>query len=145
MSQAAGDYADSITRINDCYNLETSVYLEHVGWSGNCRGNYEDSTIETSYNTGTIYTEYTLPEDPDEPLLVGGILGSNEGTVSSCYYLEGSAQLGVGDKEPGDIDNIEYTKKLRNDQMKVQDSFTGFDFESIWQIIEGEYPYPIFR
>lgn len=68
--------------ISNCYNTETISGHEGVG--GLCGENY--STISNCYNSGIVSGDW----------LVGSVCGDNwDGTISNCYYLQGTAEGGI--------------------------------------------------
>lgn len=69
---------------------------------------------------------------------IGGIIGYHLGqTVENCYYLDIIEKgFGVG-TEPNTV------LKCTDSQMKCQATYSGFNFDSIWTIVETEeYLYP---
>ena len=137
----AGDNFRGVIR--NCFN-DSLLTVKGVGtdWSaGGIAGmNYEDAQIETSFNVGYFMASFLSEEDPGTPLPVGSISGMNEGTIAYCYYLEKTADMGVGTKDPDDDDNKVNTKQLSNQQMKTQESYIGFDFYRVWEIKDGKCP-----
>lgn len=68
--------------ISNCYNTETISGHEGVG--GVC--GYNIRTISNCYNSGIVSGDW----------LVGSVCGDNwDGTISNCYYLEGTAGGGI--------------------------------------------------
>jgi hypothetical protein len=84
---------------------------------------YNEGIIEYSYSTGQV--------NPGISMYVGGLLGENNGTVSYSYYnSETSGQSDTGKGTP-----------KTTLQMKQQTTFENWDFESAWEIINGDsYP-----
>ena len=68
--------------ISNCYNTGTISGYEEVG--GVCGYNNE-GTISDCYNSGIVSGDW----------LVGSVCGNNYGTISNCYYLEGTAGGGI--------------------------------------------------
>jgi hypothetical protein len=69
---------------------------------------YNDSdSISNCYSTGTVSGAFSE---------VGGLVGSNEGTISSSYFLDTSGP------------NNGYGTPLTDEEMKQQSSFIGWDF-----------------
>lgn len=102
--------------------IGTAQEYDYVG--GICGRN--EGNIEQCYNVGVVKGDN----------YVGSIVGSVSyyGVCKNCYYLSGTADEG------GDGDN---TKLLTAAQMKLADSFTGFDFNKVWEIdVNGTYKYP---
>ena len=117
--------------ISDCYNTGdicantgiNSVFSD--AYAGGIAGyNSLSDTISNCYNMGDVsaisYNAYA-----------GGIAGYNGGTLNNCYYLDVISK-GIGSGSGN-------TTALSIDQMKVQDSFVGFDFEDVWQIGDGGF------
>ena len=68
--------------ISNCYNTGTISGYEEVG--GLC--GYNNGTISNCYNSGIVSGDW----------LVGSVCGDNwDGTISNCYYLEGTATGGI--------------------------------------------------
>jgi len=144
-----------VTQISNCYNAG-AISISGSSWMVGGIVGFVNEYIEltASYNVGTITVTLPEPEtepDPDLPRFTGGIAGyldefEEEGSISSCYYLDTGAELlGVGNKASDDPDNTISTVKLTDEQMRSPGSFGGFDFEYTWQFIEGDYPYPVLR
>ena len=71
--------------ITNCYNTGTV----NDGYSiGGVAGDVWESTIENCYNTGTVSGGSNT----------GGVAGdvNEESTITNCYYLEGTADTGIG-------------------------------------------------
>jgi hypothetical protein len=105
--------------ISDCYSTGA------VSGSGNVGGlvgyNYYGS-ISNCYSTGAVSGIYD----------VGGLVGLNYGSISNCYFLDTSGL------------NNGYGTPLTDEEMKQQASFTGWNFLTIWDIVEGQ-TYPFFK
>lgn len=69
--------------------------------------------LSNCYNTGNIYSQGRIALTTYK----GGIVGTGKSGVD-CYYLEGTAE---GEET-----------KCTAEEMKVQSTFDGFDFDSIW-------------
>ncbi|QGY44467.1 T9SS type A sorting domain-containing protein [Maribellus comscasis] len=133
----------SETTISQCYadgNLNGNDYL------GGLTGYNLNSAISNCYATGSV--------SGDE--YVAGLSAYNENSnIYLCYstgYVKGcytcTAGL-VGGNPSGSITNNYYNKEtsgysdgygsaLTTEEMKQQSSFTGFDFNSIWTISDGQ-------
>ncbi len=97
--------------IENCYNMGN---VKGTGSNiGGIVGN--GSTITNCYSTGSV-TGGTS---------VGGAVGKTSGTVIACYYLSDGSMTDS------------YAVALTADQMKLQSSYEGFDFETVWGIDEG--------
>ena len=70
--------------VENSYNIGAIGGTETVG--GICGSNFDNATIENSYNTGAV----------SGINFVGGICGLTNGTVENSYYLQGTAESGIG-------------------------------------------------
>ncbi len=119
--------------IRDSFNLaEVKANAICGAYSGGLVGYNSGLYIYKSYNSGT------LSASSNKTSYVGGIIGKNSGTggeISNCYFLN-NVGAAIGNASGG-------ATKLTGSQMKVQSSFTGFDFSSIWTMAgNADYPYP---
>ena len=96
--------------VSDAYNTgEVSGGNVHVGGVAGYNAGYGD--VIDSYNTGGV----TGGGD------VGGVVGfNNNGSVTACYYLAGSAATSGGGSA------------LTAVQFADQNSFSGWDFRTVW-------------
>ncbi len=131
--------------IANCYNLGNVSGTEVIGGIAGENGDY--GIITSCYNLGNV-------SGAGEH--IGGVLG-NDWTalaISNCYYLSGCAkdgnnvtQYGIGNGIQGSTtsDISGKTLGLSKEQMKLKDSFVGFDFKNVWTIepLTG-YEYPQF-
>ena len=80
--------------ISNCYysgNVSGKVdeeYYNNFYISGVCGYNSWVGTISNCYNSGTL-------SETDEYSYAGGVCGLNDGSISNCYYLEGTATGGI--------------------------------------------------
>ncbi|MBO7082085.1 MAG: hypothetical protein J6V99_08650 [Neisseriaceae bacterium] len=122
------------------------------------------ATIENSYATGRIYDTYPNYDD-QRSSYIGGLVGNSGNypiTIKNAYFSGDiihpypSKDMGVivggGDETQATISNVyhstqmtpvadrseNYFTPLTPAQMKKQSSFKGFDFNSIWEIKEGQ-------
>lgn len=79
----------------------------------------EDS-LKNSYSTGTVSGS-----------AAGGLIGQNRGTVLGSYWDTESSGLGDG---IGEDYNSQSVTGLTSNEMVQQNSFSDFDFESVWSI-----------
>jgi streptogramin lyase len=138
--------------ISNCYSLGDVTGTHNVGglvgwnWSG---------AIRNCYATGNVSSGGDC---------VGGLVGvigsaNPAGTVANCYStgnVSGTNYVGglVGYLYQGGVDssyfldvsgpNNGYGTPLTDAQMKQQSSFVGWDFLTIWNIVESQ-TYPFFR
>jgi len=109
-------YSNNVT---DCY-ATGDVAGDYS--AGGLVGYNEYGNISNCYSTGAVSGTSN----------VGGLVGYNTGSISGCYFLITSGpDNGLG-------------TPLTNEQMKQRNSFIGWDFSFIWDIIEGQ-TYPFFK
>lgn len=111
------DYSDD-GKIYNCINMANiKVYENNYGVAGICG---YSSHVTNSYNIGKIEGKGHI----------GGVVGG--GYATKCYFLKDSASEGGS-----------YETVLTDAQMKVADSFVGFDFDNVWEMdVNGTYKYP---
>ena len=81
-SNVGGVCGENYGTISNCYNTGTVNGNYYVG--GVCGRSY--GSISNCYNSGTVSGNY----------YVGGVCGENwGGTISNCYYLQGTAEGGI--------------------------------------------------
>ncbi len=169
----AGDngvgYRDLVV-MNRCYNTGNITGTQDVGGImgrgaiciENCynTGDVSGKTLvggisgETPFSTKNCYNVGKITGE----LMAGAIIGrysSYDYPVVNCYYLEGSADSGRGEHDKYiSYENYEYIPvpdaegevvSLTLEEMKLQSSFKGFDFDNVWTM-EGDesYLYPEF-
>ena len=125
--------------ITNCYNTgcvsasSSSSSSDANAYAGGIVG-YNNGTITNCYNTGNVSASYTSNYS-----YAGGIAGVNdEGTVKNCYYLDNITQ-GVGY-------GTDTATKRTFEKLINQDTFVGFDFETVWTMDdEIGYPCPVLR
>jgi len=124
-NKLGGLCGDNFGIISNCYATGFVTGDDHLG--GLCGNNL--GTISNCYATGFV-------TGGDYPGLLGGLCGYNrDGTISGCYFLNPT--------DGGGPDNGLGTA-LTLTQMKQQNSFLGWDFENVWDILEGQ-TYPFLR
>ena len=117
--------------IIDCYNTgDVFASSEKSAWTGGISGyNCYGAKIKNCYNLGVVSAESSYD-------IASGI--ANAATVENCYYLN-IINKGVG----FDIDTA---IKCTSEQMKNQETFVGFDFETVWTFsTDSGYLYPILQ
>lgn len=108
---------------DNCYNIGTVNGDENVG------GVTGTGSASYSYNTGVVSGMKN----------VGGVAGYADGSVINCYYLIGTAAVGIG------TGSGEATA-LTGEQMKDSSGFIDWDFIDIWEIgVTTGYDYPTLR
>ena len=117
---------------------------------------------QIGYNGGTVSNCYATGSVTGTGDFNGGLVGVNSGTVSNCYATGSVTGTGnyngglVGVKESGIISTSYFSDSHNNgigtyitpaENMKIQSTFTGFDFTGtppVWVIsdtINNGYPY----
>ena len=132
-------------KLSNAYNAgkvfaETTVATlsTSIAAAGGITGNYDpdgsDRKMSCCYNVGSI----SASEHATNNVYVGGISGKTTNSVGvvNCYYLN-NTEYGIGKSQNNTC------KSLSAALMKRQASFAGFDFESVWAMGSGDYPYPI--
>lgn len=124
------------------------VALHQSGTISNCycHGKVEAKATDfvggfVGTNQAAIVNCYTVTKvSPSSGASVGGFAGSNSGSLQGCYWdTQMSGQLqGVGYGDPTGA-----TGKTTA-EMKQQATFAGWDFASVWDIVEGK-TYPFLR
>lgn len=109
--------------VSDCYS---SGYVRASDSTvGGLIGKAENSTIERCYSTASV---------SGTSLEAGGLIGNNSGsTIANCYAssAESGQILGVG------LGSDTVSNKT-SQEIKSAQTFSGFDFNNTWTIIEGE-------
>jgi len=121
-----GYYVGGLVGWNDStvsHSCSTGSVVGNQYVGGLVGGNDNDGTVTQSYSTGSVVgNQY-----------VGGLVGDNyNGTVSQSYWdIETSGQSTSAGGEG-----------MTTAQMKQRTTFTGWDFDCVWNIVEGvDYPY----
>ncbi len=130
--------------INNCYNrgtidLDFSTPSTYVGGLAG-----ESIVFCNSYNSGEII----LPDNFKG--FAGGLSGNNLTWVSvpvepgykteNAYYINEGFYSSYSDGEIPADDEFENVKLLTEEEFKKQESFVGFDFETVWTMEENGYP-----
>ena len=120
-------HEDSYITITNCYNY--SENLEQVINIADC------SSKEPGINNISIAHCYNIGD-----ACYGGISGNCK-NLQDCYYLS-DADIDRATKDGALFSDV---KGLTLDEMKKQDSFVGFNFDTVWQMGGNDYPYPVFK
>ncbi len=133
--------------ISNCYSTGiVSGYHQ----CGGLVGYQSNSPISNCYSTGSVSGN----------MFCGGLVGSQDGgSISNCYStgsVSGGGESGglVGDQIFGTKNSCYYDRETSGQsdtkkgvpkttaEMKQQATFSGWDFENVWKIVEGaSYPY----
>lgn len=115
-----------------------------------------NGSITNSYNTAQVICHTTnVYTDPNAYGIAGG------GTIENCYNigqinLPKSGTFGTGSPIGGDNVSNVYALDMNDrgsescfrtlEEMKQQQTYAGFDFETIWAMpTDGDYPFPVLR
>lgn len=125
--------------ITNCFNLST---VSGNAYNGGIFSREPDYTyaryarIENCYNVGSIAGTGA------NAIGLGVSHGSYGSTIKNNYYLMGSAVAGINNKVTLAGECVALTEA----QMKYAETYTGFDFDSVWEIDPYcGYPYPQLR
>ena len=135
VSYAGGIAGTDMGSITNCYNIGSvsAAVTNNRACEARAGGIAGETynTITNCYNIGDVSataTSYIYA-------YAGGIAGLSEADITNCYYYEGS-QNGVGQSE-------DPCTKCTRQQLKMQQTFVGFDFENVWTMDGAEeYPFP---
>jgi len=103
--------------IQNCYNTG-QIYASD--YAGGITG-INNATINMCYNAGNVKGVYYY----------GGISGRNNSTVKNCYYIDTCID--------DNAQNYSGTA-LKSEDMKLKDSFGGFDFDQVWDMQIDQFP-----
>ncbi|MBP5467160.1 MAG: hypothetical protein J6Y43_06340, partial [Clostridia bacterium] len=121
-----GNHQRGTLEISNVYNVGAITGVSYaVGGIANV-STENNSVLTNCHNQGKITVS-----SPYEYGNWGAILGYdpfNKITVSNAYYLSGTSDKAGG----GTVRSAE--------QMKTQSSFSGFNFDTVWQLTNGAYP-----
>lgn len=115
-----------------------------------------NGSITNSYNTAQVICHtMNVYTDPNAYGIAGG------GTIENCYNigqinLPKSGTFGTGSPIGGDNVSNVYALDMNDrgsescfrtlEEMKQQQTYAGFDFETIWAMpTDGDYPFPVLR
>ncbi len=123
---------DSDVWIGNCYNIG-----DLTGSSGICGGEsfFDNGWDGVSYDFDRIHIQFC--HNAGGSLLQAGIAYDVK-NLNQCYFLNTTAETATHD---GAL--FASVRALTSDEMKNQESFEGFDFETVWQM--GENGYPVFQ
>ena len=138
--------------IAQCYNIgaisaDTTAdgywYDTAKSYAGGIAGS-NASGIGSCYNVGTLTT--TSSTNHNYP---GGIAGNNSGSINTSYNVA-SAIENIASSNSGTIKNCYFLSETLSAGCKLASLFSvltyqGFDFESVWQMSDGDYPLPVLR
>lgn len=119
--------------IKNCYNtgdVRSSHNYCVAGILGESEGPTSSKhTITNCYNIGKCLT--TLGSANSGAYGIVDVVNGSNITISNCYYLQGTGKSNTG------------ATSLTAGQLKLQSSYSSFDFDSIWVMdANAMYPYP---
>ena len=121
----------SYMNIQHCFNCgNLSANGSNFYYVGGIAG---QGSAEYCYSTGTV----TGAEGK-----TGALFGIAGGDSAHCYYLEGGLEACGSMIGSPDITDV---RALSDSEMRDQTNFQGYDFDSVWQMGLGDYPYPVLR
>lgn len=134
--------------VNDSYNLgavtsKATASVVSFSFAGGIAG-YNSSTSSDAAYEKTIVTVYNMGKvsaqasSSSTEKYAGGIVGSNGGIISYAYYLDNITNGIAYNSSSSDK-----TKKLTDAQMKLAESYEGFDLKDMWWLnSKSGYDYP---
>lgn len=144
-SFAGGLCGQSSASISKCYNTGNvgafcsgsfSMYAYAGGLSG-----HSSASISECYNTGNVSANSGTGSNSSA--YAGGIYGDSSSIINRCYWnidsaqtVKGIAQSNANKKGVG-TNASTIIPSLTTAQMKEQDSFSGFDFDTVWFFKNG--------
>ena len=141
---AAGIASFNKGTISNCYNVGT-VSVSASSNSGNAMasaagiGNYTGSLAQC-YNIGSLFANAAVNSDQylateQVAALSTSSMRIDQEDFKNCYYLD-TTEFGV-------INQPTLGNKVTLEQMKLQKTFSGFDFDTVWTMAGNEdYLYP---
>jgi len=142
------------SEISLCYNTGDVIADSGYAYVGGIAGQIDGyAAVDNCYNTGDISNSYSYS------IKEAGIVYYNAGIVSNCYNT-GNVKNPITGTEttyfPGAVTDCFYRESyqtngqtiigaiaLTEEELKQQDSFVGFDFNSVWIMPEKiDYSYP---
>ena len=135
-----------------CYNIgkisaDTTAdghwYDTAISYAGGIAGS-NASGIGSCYNVGSITT--TSSTGHNYP---GGIAGNNSGGISASYNVANAIE-NIASSNSGTIKNCYFHSETLSAGCKLASLFSvltyqGFNFDSVWQMSDGDYPLPVLR
>lgn len=158
---------DSVTTIDKCFNAG-EITAETISSGIVCAGWVHDAWLNISncYNSGDVYSagicggsggkygagQWTKCEDYDDHIAiwncydVGMVYAAASisyacKNLQYCYYLDedGNGSATADGALFADV------KGMSAGDMSQAENYKGFDFDTVWQIGSGDYPYPVFK
>jgi len=130
-SQGYGEIIDCFNSGNISSSANNSESV--ISYTGGISG-LGDAEIINCYNVGTVQAYGS------NGCNIGGITGGSDyiseyNPITNCYYLN-TLNNGVGI-------GIDLSIPCSIVQLQNQETFSGFDFDTIWKMGDSRYPYPV--
>lgn len=151
-------YITGTVLINITYISSSANLLYYYVYVGGIMGanSVQNSSINNCYNTGSVNITYLYTNTAAIQRFLGAIVGASFDYSPTKYnYWDVNCALTSSRNYPvpnenrlniGNFSNTATLNTLTSDQMKVKESYVGFDFNSIWGFKSGENSgYPILR
>ena len=143
---AGGVCGNNYGTVKNCYNTGTVSSTGAASGTGTVSGNYvggvcgeNQDEIINCYNTGTVSGTTTGGSN-----YAGGVCGNNGGgTVKNCYYLEGTAETGVGSGS-ATLTDIEEKSQSQFSSGEVAWLLQNVQEDLVWGQKIGKDSYPKF-
>lgn len=113
--------------VENCYNIGSVRNIVSNTAGGIVGNNLSVNGVKDC--AGTVTNCYNFGKVTGSGNSVGGVAGSNDGTVTSCYFLTGTATKGIGD----DSSSVSATSKTA-EEFKAQTTFTDWNFSGVWKM-----------
>ncbi len=125
--------------LSNCYNTGTVAAMYNTGGVVG----YVDAAgiVENCYNTGVVTRSSGgttggsgVGRPPLGGLVTGGVVGWSEGVVSSCYYMEDTAKVGIGSEGLAGSDVAGSAEVRSAAAFADPSSFAGWDLDTVWHM-----------
>lgn len=146
-----------LNRVDNCFNsgtinmdlnydeIESGRYATYIG--GICGSPDTNSlhgvglyaVLKNVYNIGEVSGTVNGGVENEIPSYVGGILSYNDNAhFSNIYNIDKVSGI-------GNTNESTQIKQLSYSEMRLKNSYVGFDFESIWEMGDGGYSYAVLQ
>lgn len=129
-----------LSHFDNCYSL-TDISLEYTVMNlyaaGGIVGQSKGSEYSCCYAVSDFEEKFIgYGNTEGMSIYTGGLIGNaiSNNTFDNCYFANSSEFAVALPKE-----NPQSTKALSNDELKLQSSYEGFDFENFWSMKENGY------
>ncbi len=129
-----------LSSLENCYSL-VNVSLEYTVMNfyaaGGIAGQSKDSEYSCCYAVSNFEEKFVGYGNTEGlSIYTGGLIGNSisNDTFKNCYFAD-SVESAIGLPK----ENPQSTKALTNDELELQSSYEGFDFENFWSMNESGY------